>query len=56
MIPGGRKLELVAVGGCARTLAERAHPNPFDRQRVNETTKMHILPPWRPRNPSLPAA
>src|SRR5438874_8744067 len=56
MIAGGRKRDYVAVGGCGRTLPGCGHPDPLDRPRVNLTTEMIILPPWRQRNRSLPAA
>ena len=29
MVPGGRELDGVAVGGCGRTLREPGHPGPL---------------------------
>src|SRR5205823_4529888 len=56
MIAGGSELDFVAVGGSGQAFAGCVHPDPLDRRRMNLTTKMPILPPWRPRNPSLPPA
>jgi hypothetical protein len=56
MVAGGSELNFVAVGGSGQAFAGRSHPDPLDRQRVNLTTKMHILPPWQPKSPFLPAA
>jgi hypothetical protein len=56
VIAGGQKRPFVATGGCGRTFPGCCHPDPLNRQHVNLTTKMPILPPWPARNPFPRAA